>query len=95
MSTLPAFAADWLVERLPTHNLPALLDVIYEPWPTALASAWRATGAQVASGLDMLLYQGVEQVKLFTEKVLEQHTNNDWIVVTDQMATALGIARKV
>lgn len=95
VSTLPAFAADWLVEQLPTQNLPPLLDVIYEPWPTALASAWQTAGAHVASGLDMLLYQGVEQVKLFTKKVLEQHTHNDWAIVTDQMATALGIARKV
>lgn len=95
VSTLPAFAADWLVEQLPTRELPPLLDVIYEPWPTALASAWQTAGAHVASGLDMLLYQGVEQVKLFTKKVLEQHTHNDWAIVTDQMATALGIARKV
>src|SRR5699024_8209940 len=35
VSTLPAFAADWLVEQLPTRELPPLLDVIYEPWPTA------------------------------------------------------------
>src|SRR5699024_7659742 len=56
VSTLPAFAADWLVEQLPTQNLPPLLDVIYEPWPTALASAWQTAGAHVASGLDMLLY---------------------------------------
>lgn len=95
VSTLPAFAADWLVEQLPTQNLPPLLDVIYEPWPTALASAWHATGSHVASGLDMLLYQGVEQVKLFTEKVLEHHADIDWARVTDQMAAALGVARKV
>lgn len=91
VSTLPAMAADWLVDRLPTEQLPPLLDVIYQPWPTALAAAWDAAGAQTASGLEMLLYQGVEQVKLFTEKLVLNHGETAWGTVTERMAAALGL----
>lgn len=91
VSTLPAGTIDWLAEQLPEHGLPPLLDVIYEPWPTVLAAKWTATGANVASGMDMLLYQGVEQVKLFTQKIVDNHDDIDWQTVTTHMATALGI----
>lgn len=93
VATLPAGATDWLVEQLPEHGLPPLLDVIYEPWPTLLAAKWMASGANVASGMDMLLYQGVEQVKLFTQKIVKNHDDIDWQTITTHMATALGIAR--
>lgn len=43
-----------------------LLDVIYADWPTPLARAARAAGAEVISGLDMLVHQAAEQVRLFT-----------------------------
>ena len=36
-----------------------------------LASAWEANGGTVVSGLEMLLYQAVEQVLLFTGRELE------------------------
>ncbi len=74
ISTLPAGAADdwiepWADNRSAGHAedvlLPPLLDVAYEPWPSPLASAWSARGGQVVSGLEMLLYQAVEQIKLF------------------------------
>lgn len=91
VATLPAHSADGLATQLSGEQLPPLLDVIYDPWPTALASAWKATGADVASGLDMLLYQGVEQAKLFTEKLLEHHGDIDWNTATQYMAEALGL----
>ena len=57
--------ADALAEDLPTSS-GTLLDVVYEPWPTPLASAWSAGGGAIASGLDMLLHQAVVQVRLMT-----------------------------
>ncbi|WP_341771663.1 shikimate dehydrogenase [Amycolatopsis granulosa] len=45
---------------------PCVLDVIYHPWPTPLAEAAAARGAQVATGLDMLLHQAFGQVEHFT-----------------------------
>ena len=43
-----------------------LLDVVYDPWPTPLAAAWRAAGGAVAPGWAMLLHQAEAQVRLFT-----------------------------
>ena len=43
-----------------------LLDVVYADWPTPLARAARARGADVVSGLEMLICQAAAQVELFT-----------------------------
>lgn len=78
ISTLPARAADEWASQLSglkgasaTHQ-PVLLDVAYNPWPSVLASAWEANGGTVVSGLEMLLYQAVEQVLLFTDRTLSE-----------------------
>lgn len=65
ISTVPSGAADPLAADLPGRT-GALLDVVYDPWPTPLARAWEARGGAVASGLAMLLHQAVAQVRLFT-----------------------------
>lgn len=77
ISTLPARAADEWASQLSglkgasaTHQ-PVLLDVAYNPWPSVLASVWEASGGAVVSGLEMLLYQAVEQVLLFTDCTLQ------------------------
>ncbi len=73
VSTLPARGADPLVpalrERLEALGLrggATLLDVVYDPWPTALATAWQQGGGTVAAGWLMLLHQAVPQVRLMT-----------------------------
>lgn len=84
ISTLPARAADDWAPQLAdpvgasdpagaseTADRPVLLDVAYNPWPSVLASAWEASGGAVVSGLEMLLYQAVEQVLLFTDCTLQ------------------------
>lgn len=65
--TLPAGAADGLLDTA-AYGEPAgyLLDVSYDPWPSVLAGEWEARGGAVTSGLEMLMYQAVDQVKLFT-----------------------------
>src|SRR5699024_5324225 len=53
VSTAPAGAADGLAEVISgrgRHPGQVLLDVVYDPWPTALARAWQAAGAPVAAG---------------------------------------------
>jgi shikimate dehydrogenase len=42
-----------------------LLDVAYEPWPSALATSWTSVGGTVVGGLEMLLHQAVAQVRVF------------------------------
>jgi shikimate dehydrogenase len=71
VSTLPPRAADGLAAELaavPTADGAAhvLLDVAYDPWPSRLAAAWEARGGLVLHGLEMLVYQAVEQIVLFT-----------------------------
>ena len=70
ISTVPAGAADHYAERIKlTAQAPtALLDAVYDPWPTPLAVAAAAAGAVVASGFAMLLHQAAAQVELMTGK---------------------------
>jgi len=65
ISTVPVGAADQLASSVP-GTASALLDVVYSPWPTKLASAWQSAGGLVAPGLDMLIGQAAEQVRLMT-----------------------------
>lgn len=44
----------------------AVFDVIYDPWPTALALAAGEAGVPVVSGLDLLAHQAALQVELMT-----------------------------
>ena len=61
VSTLPSGAADALSPHV--AHVPALLDVVYDPWPTPLAAACRG---RVVSGAAMLLHQAAAQVELMT-----------------------------
>lgn len=97
VATLPPRAADGTADQLAEsapageERLPPLLDAAYDPWPSRLASAWSGRGGQVVSGLEMLLYQAVEQVRLFTERVRPATAEPDWAAVTAQMAAAIGL----
>lgn len=68
VSTVPAGAADIYAERAwgSRPGPAAVLDVVYAPWPTALAQAAAKSGAIVVSGFDLLLHQAARQVELMT-----------------------------
>lgn len=65
VSTIPAAAqtpelvADWA-------EVPAVFEVVYDPWPTPLAAAALASGRTLVSGLDLLVGQAALQVRLMT-----------------------------
>jgi shikimate dehydrogenase len=61
ISTLPAGAADRFAPYV--RDVPVLLDVVYDPWPTAVAAACRGL---VVPGSAMLLHQAAAQVSLMT-----------------------------
>jgi shikimate dehydrogenase len=61
ISTLPPGVADPFARY--AADVPLLLDVVYDPWPTALAASCRGV---VVSGLQMLLHQAAAQVELMT-----------------------------
>ncbi len=64
VNTVPADAVTPYAPRLVLA--PVLLDAIYDPWPTPLASSVQAAGGKVISGLLMLLNQAFAQVEQFT-----------------------------
>ncbi|MFI2102319.1 shikimate dehydrogenase [Isoptericola sp. NPDC019693] len=69
ISTMPAYAADPVAAALAAQgSAPSgvLLDVVYDPRPTALSAAWADAGGTVVGGERMLLHQAVEQVRLMT-----------------------------
>ena len=64
VSTVPADVAAQHADTVAAT--PLLLDAIYDPWPTPLATAVEAVGGKVVSGLQMLLHQAFAQVEQFT-----------------------------
>ncbi|MEV0358939.1 shikimate dehydrogenase [Nocardia sp. NPDC050697] len=64
ISTVPADAAGAVADAVALA--PVVLDALYHPWPTPLASAVAAAGHTVVSGLEMLLNQAFGQVEQFT-----------------------------
>lgn len=65
ISTLPGGTIIDVPFAEPIRAGAVLLDVAYEPWPSALAASWTEVGGTVVSGLEMLLHQAVAQVRIF------------------------------
>jgi shikimate dehydrogenase len=77
VETLGAIEAGWrpdaVVSTLPNGTEyvmeavagAVLFDVAYEPWPTAIASAWLEAGGRVIPGIQMLAWQALAQVRIF------------------------------
>ncbi|KIS27180.1 shikimate dehydrogenase [Arthrobacter sp. SPG23] len=93
ITTLPPRGADALADELAalgTRTPGVLLDVAYDPWPSRIASVWQDGGGAVVPGLEMLLYQAVEQVRFFSglgDRVTAE--------VIDVMCDAVGAPRRV
>ncbi len=65
VSTIPAEAQSAeLVGAL--AEVAVVFDVVYDPWPTPLAAAAVADGRTLVGGLDLLLWQAVDQVRAMT-----------------------------
>jgi len=72
VSTAPAGVLDALAaevrEVVGPGSAPGgtFLDVLYDPWPTALATAYARAGRQVVGGMDLLVHQAALQVAVMT-----------------------------
>lgn len=66
INTTPKSVIDSFAQELSQKPDGTFFDVIYNPWPTPFAIAWSNTGSAVISGLDLLIAQGIEQIKLFS-----------------------------
>jgi shikimate dehydrogenase len=83
VNTTPSGAADLVAENLPAQVSGVLFDVLYKPWPTLLARRWSDAGGKIVSGLELLLYQGIDQLNLvspigqnFIDQELRMALNN-------------------
>jgi shikimate dehydrogenase len=54
------------VSALPWQAGQTVLDVLYDPWPTALATRVAEAGGTVVGGLEVLFWQATVQVELMT-----------------------------
>jgi shikimate dehydrogenase len=92
ISTLPGGATDELATKLAKRKAlkprGLLLDVAYDPWPSKLATFWSTRSQPVVSGLEMLLWQAVAQIRIFKFGNANQPLPNE-IAVVQAMRNAL------
>lgn len=82
ISTLPSGALDEYLDRakLQKHIRGPLFDVAYNPWPSEAAKLWLASGQRVVSGIEMLIWQAVAQLRLFVNGDHSELTNEVAVV---------------
>jgi shikimate dehydrogenase len=66
VATTPAGATDQLAADVAGPVQGLLFDVVYAPWPTALAAAWARCGGRAVGGLELLVEQAAVQIRLMT-----------------------------
>jgi shikimate dehydrogenase len=92
ISTLPGGAMDEAAKKLVTSRFfrpsGVLLDVAYHPWPSQLAEAWQLKNQKVVSGLEMLIWQAIAQIRIFNTGNPETELPNE-IAVVQAMRIAL------
>ena len=86
VNTTPSGAADLVAENIPSKVEGLLFDVLYKPWPTLIARRWSDGGGKVISGLELLLYQGIDQINIVHPLGRE--------IIDDQLRAALNNASK-
>jgi shikimate dehydrogenase len=72
VNTTPAGAADLLSDSVQPGVKAVLFDVIYKPWPTELAKRWKDCGGTVLNGLELLLYQGIDQLEIVLDEKVDR-----------------------
>jgi shikimate dehydrogenase len=65
VSTVPAVAQSPEVLAA-VAEVPVVFEVVYDPWPSPLAAAAARDGRTLVGGLDLLLWQAVDQVRAMT-----------------------------
>lgn len=77
INTTPKFTLDDFSHALLSKPSGIFFDVLYDPWPTEFAQTWGQLGGKVIGGLELLIAQGVEQIKFFTgEKIPTDELTN-------------------
>jgi shikimate dehydrogenase len=82
LDEIEALVADLLVTTVPVEAqtpqllaacaaVPAVFEVVYDPWPTPLARAATDSGRTLVSGLDLLTHQAVLQLQIMTGQTVD------------------------
>ena len=81
ISTLPAGALDTYATKLGKHWFykprGLFFDVAYSSWPSAFAAAWMARSLPAVSGIEMLIFQAIGQLRVFTTGSAETPLPNE------------------
>jgi shikimate dehydrogenase len=78
ISTLPGHAAHGFEISEAVRTTAVLLDVAYDPWPSALGSLW---DGPVISGLEMLTLQALAQVRVFVNGSADAELTDEAVVL--------------
>jgi len=75
-------------EQTRRHSI--LLDVAYDPWPSALARSWIEAQGSVISGIHMLINQALMQIRIFVSGDVTTPLAQE-VAVLDAMRAAVGV----
>lgn len=84
-STLPGGAVDLPEIQPQVRETAALFDVAYSPWPSFYAELWAGSPQPVVSGLWMLAYQALAQLRLFVHQDVSRELDNEGAVFEAMM----------
>ena len=73
VSTLPNTASEVLIAAIPpkVRESQVLFDVAYSPFPSTPAIAWQKAGGALIDGVELLIRQALEQIRLMTRTNFE------------------------
>lgn len=81
ISTLPTGALDTYAKKLGNHWFykpkGLFFDVGYSSWPSAFAASWMDRSLPAVSGIEMLLFQAIGQLRVFTTGSAETPLPNE------------------
>ena len=81
ISTLPGAAAATLSISPELFRVP-LVDVAYDPWPSPFAQQWHNHSGVAHSGLEMLLFQALLQIRIFRNGDIDQPLPDEQCLLT-------------
>ena len=81
ISTLPSGALDpfalKLNRRFSSKPRGVFFDVAYNSWPSKFAAAWMSKDLTVVSGIEMLIFQAIAQLRVFSNGTVDQEILNE------------------
>lgn len=89
ISTLPGTAGDALTVPATLRAETPLFDVAYSPWPSPLAVSWSQADGLAGSGIDMLIWQALAQIRIFVSGDPTQQLPHEATVLGEMRAAGM------